>query len=230
MSPVAHFKGLRCCKQYTETWFVRKSLSLPFVASRLKWTTASSTALTAPCFADAAGNSWNSFAHVASLHSVNRIMDKNKGSTECSRRYSTAAPPSSQSGNPNASSTGSTGSSGVGAESASTPALSKKEKLKKAVKDYGATVIVFHVIMSLGSLGFFYTLVSSGLDVASFLENMGVDKAVLESKITQGASTFVVAYAVHKVFAPVRVTITLTTIPFLVRYLRRVGILKPQKV
>lgn len=38
--------------------------------------------------------------------------------------------------------------------------LSKTEQLKKAVKDYGATVIVFHVTISLASLSFFYVLVS----------------------------------------------------------------------
>lgn len=37
---------------------------------------------------------------------------------------------------------------------------SSKDKLKKAVKEYGTTVIVFHVGISLISLGFFYTLVS----------------------------------------------------------------------
>lgn len=38
--------------------------------------------------------------------------------------------------------------------------LSTKDKLKQAVRDYGATVLVFHVTMSLMSLGFFYVLVS----------------------------------------------------------------------
>lgn len=38
--------------------------------------------------------------------------------------------------------------------------LSRKEKLKKAVKEYGSTVIVFHVGISLISLGVCYTLVS----------------------------------------------------------------------
>lgn len=37
---------------------------------------------------------------------------------------------------------------------------SAKEKLKKAVKEYGSTVIVFHVGISLMSLGMFYALVS----------------------------------------------------------------------
>lgn len=38
--------------------------------------------------------------------------------------------------------------------------MTKKEQLKRAFKDYGSTVIVFHVGMSLVSLGMFYTLVS----------------------------------------------------------------------
>ena len=39
-------------------------------------------------------------------------------------------------------------------------ALSKKEQLQRAVKDYGSTVIVFHVTISLASLGLFYLIVS----------------------------------------------------------------------
>ena len=46
------------------------------------------------------------------------------------------------------------------APSASVPALSKKYQLKQAVKDYGLTVVVFHVAISLASLGGFYTAVS----------------------------------------------------------------------
>lgn len=38
--------------------------------------------------------------------------------------------------------------------------LSKKEQLKRAFKDYGATIIVFHVGISLISLQCFYLLVS----------------------------------------------------------------------
>lgn len=38
--------------------------------------------------------------------------------------------------------------------------LSRKDKLKRAVKEYGATVIVFHVTISLVSLGGCYLIVS----------------------------------------------------------------------
>ncbi|GAB0095922.1 uncharacterized protein DMENIID0001_113610 [Sergentomyia squamirostris] len=104
--------------------------------------------------------------------------------------------------------------------------LSKKEKLKIAVKDYGATVIVFHVTISLASLGMFYLLVSSGLDVKQILSALNLADTALAGKVATGASTFVVAYAVHKVFAPVRISITLGATPFIVRYLRKRGILK----
>lgn len=44
-----------------------------------------------------------------------------------------------------------------------------KSKLKKAVKEYGSTVIVFHVGISLASLGMFYLLVSRYRLFAAFL-------------------------------------------------------------
>lgn len=40
------------------------------------------------------------------------------------------------------------------------PPLTSKEKFKKAIKEYGSTVIVFHVGISLMSLGGCYLLVS----------------------------------------------------------------------
>lgn len=45
-------------------------------------------------------------------------------------------------------------------------------------------------------------------------------------KLAENASTFVIAYAIHKIFAPVRITITLGSVPFIVRFLRKRGILK----
>ena len=53
-----------------------------------------------------------------------------------------------------------------------------------------------------------------------------VGEQLSKSTMAAGASTFVMAYAVHKVFAPVRISITLTATPFIVRYLRAKGVLK----
>uniref|UniRef100_A0A182SQU9 DUF1279 domain-containing protein n=1 Tax=Anopheles maculatus TaxID=74869 RepID=A0A182SQU9_9DIPT len=105
--------------------------------------------------------------------------------------------------------------------------VSRKDRLKKAIKEYGSTVLVFHVSISLASLGTCYLLVSSGIDMVSLLERMGWGDSALASRAGAGAGTFVIAYAIHKVFAPVRISITLGATPLIVRYLRRKGILKP---
>ncbi|XP_072377405.1 protein FAM210B, mitochondrial-like [Diabrotica undecimpunctata] len=104
--------------------------------------------------------------------------------------------------------------------------LSRKEKLKKAVKEYGSTVIVFHIGISLISLGTSYLLVSFGLDVAALFQAVGLEEWIKNSNVATNAGTFAVAYALHKVFAPVRITITLASVPLIVRYLRKVGFLK----
>ncbi|PIK39452.1 hypothetical protein BSL78_23717 [Apostichopus japonicus] len=72
-------------------------------------------------------------------------------------------------------------------------------------------------------------LMVSGLDVKSLLKMLHFGEDIISSKLAAGASTFVVAYGVHKVFAPVRIAVTLTCTPFIVRYLRSVGFLKLKK-
>jgi len=107
------------------------------------------------------------------------------------------------------------------------PTLSKRDQLKRAVSQYGSTVIVFHVTISLASLGFFYILVSSGVDVVSLLEKAPlIGDTLKNNSIATGASTFALSYAIHKVFAPVRISITLGSVPFIVKYLRARGIMK----
>lgn len=104
--------------------------------------------------------------------------------------------------------------------------LTMKEKLKKAVKEYGSTVIVFHIGISLMSLGTCYLLVSAGLDIPAILEFVGLNGLIKNSEVATSAGTFAISYAVHKVFAPVRIGITLVSVPFIVRYLKKIGFLK----
>jgi outer membrane receptor for monomeric catechols len=54
-----------------------------------------------------------------------------------------------------------------------------------------------------------------------------VGEKVAASAAGAGASTFMVAYFVHKMMAPVRISVTLTITPFIVRALRARGLLKP---
>lgn len=104
---------------------------------------------------------------------------------------------------------------------------SKTQQLKKVFKEYGAVGVSFHVGISLISLGIFYLAVSSGLDMAALLYKIGFSESVVQSKLAAGTSTFVLAYAVHKLFAPVRISITLVSVPLIVRYFRKSGLFKP---
>ncbi|XP_006639774.2 protein FAM210B, mitochondrial [Lepisosteus oculatus] len=105
--------------------------------------------------------------------------------------------------------------------------ISKTQQLRKVFKEYGAVGVTFHVGISLVSLGMFYLAISSGIDMAAVLFKLGFSEAVVQSKMAAGTSTFVLAYAVHKLFAPVRISVTLVSVPFVVRYFRKTGLFKP---
>lgn len=87
--------------------------------------------------------------------------------------------------------------------------------------------VALHIGMSLISLGIFYTVVSSGVDMSAILLKLGFKESLVQSKVAAGTSTFVVAYAIHKLFAPVRISITLLSVPLIVRYFRKMGFFKP---
>ncbi|XP_024282198.1 protein FAM210B, mitochondrial isoform X1 [Oncorhynchus tshawytscha] len=103
---------------------------------------------------------------------------------------------------------------------------SKTQQLKKIFKEYGAVGVSFHICMSLMSLGMFYLAVSSGIDMAAILYKIGFSESLVQSKLAAGTSTFVLAYAIHKLFAPLRISITVISVPLLVRYLRKSGLFK----
>lgn len=104
--------------------------------------------------------------------------------------------------------------------------VSRKERWKHAIKEYGSAMVAFHVVLSLSSFGLCYGLVSSGIDMVAIAEQLGfnMDSQWVNSKLAGGSGTVVLAYAVHKLFTPLRMGITLTTAPILVRWLRRNGI------
>ncbi|KAG5201728.1 hypothetical protein R6Z07F_012411 [Ovis aries] len=105
--------------------------------------------------------------------------------------------------------------------------LSKSQQLKKIFQEYGAVAVSLHIGISLISLGMFYMVISSGVDMSAVLLKLGFKESLVQSKMAAGTSTFVVAYAIHKLFAPVRISITLVSVPLIVRYFRKVGIFKP---
>ncbi|XP_045384821.1 protein FAM210B, mitochondrial isoform X1 [Lemur catta] len=104
---------------------------------------------------------------------------------------------------------------------------SKTQQLKKVFQEYGAVAVSVHIGISLISLSIFYMVVSSGVDMSAVLLKLGFKESLVPSKVAAGTSTFVVAYAIHKLFAPVRISITLVSVPLIVRYFRKVGFFKP---
>uniref|UniRef100_A0A8B9TFI1 DUF1279 domain-containing protein n=1 Tax=Anas platyrhynchos TaxID=8839 RepID=A0A8B9TFI1_ANAPL len=105
--------------------------------------------------------------------------------------------------------------------------LNKSQQLKKVFKECGAVGVIFHVGISSVSLGIFYLAVSTGVDMTAVLFKLGFSESSLQSKRAAGTSTFVLAYAIHKLFAPVRISITIVSVPFIVRYCRKIGFFKP---
>jgi len=105
--------------------------------------------------------------------------------------------------------------------------LTNKDRFKKAMKDYGSVVIVFHLTLSWGSLAFLYLLISNGVDVMNLLNKLPyLGEQLNNNSLAAGASTFVIAYAIYKAVAPIRMSITIASCPFLVRFLRGKGLLK----
>merc|ERR1712126_458493 len=94
--------------------------------------------------------------------------------------------------------------------------LTRAARLKRAVAEYGVVVPVFHVSLALTSLGLLYALVSAGVDFDWLFSRFGVES----NRLATGVSTFALAYAVHKLFAPLRIGITLSVAPLLVKWMR----------
>lgn len=122
------------------------------------------------------------------------------------------------------------------------PRYSNTERIKVVLKEYGSVAIVFHTVMSLCSLGTCYLIVNrsefrclihvcaylipsfpcSGVDVGKVLEYFNVQS----SATSKGASTFAVAYILHKMLLPLRAGITVAAVPLIVRWLRARGWVK----
>lgn len=107
--------------------------------------------------------------------------------------------------------------------------LSKKERLKIIIKDYGITITIFHIGISLISLGACYAAVVRGIDLKPVIQSIFKLENEQVEGILGNSSTFLVAYGIHKLLTPIRLSITLGTTPFLIKRLRKLGILKSSK-
>ncbi|XP_068940599.1 protein FAM210B, mitochondrial-like [Petaurus breviceps papuanus] len=103
---------------------------------------------------------------------------------------------------------------------------SKQHHLEKVFIEYGAVDASLYTGMALISLGIFYLVVSSGVNLSSFPFKLRFAESLHSSKIVTCTSTFVMAHAIHKLFAPVRISITLFSLSLMVRDFGKVGFFK----
>lgn len=71
-----------------------------------------------------------------------------------------------------------------------------------------------------------FIIIFSGVDLVAFLKYFNISEGTVLKAAGSNAGAFVIAYGVHKLFAPLRMGITLTATPFIVKYLRNIGFLK----
>jgi hypothetical protein len=104
------------------------------------------------------------------------------------------------------------------------PRLTHTERLKRLIQNYGSTAVMLHIVLSLTSLGSFYTVLYFGVDVTAYIPMHRFGETA--AKVMAGSGTFAVAYALHKMIMPIRIAATIALTPVLVKQLIRAGLLK----
>jgi hypothetical protein len=107
--------------------------------------------------------------------------------------------------------------------------LSWKDRAKTFASEYGRVGIATHIVLSAMSITVIYTVISCGVDVSGLLKWLGVSTNSAEKDSTAAsAGSFVLAYAVYKVAAPLRWPLTFAVTPVVLRALRRRGYMLPK--
>ncbi|KAN0019127.1 hypothetical protein ACTFIU_002329 [Dictyostelium citrinum] len=97
--------------------------------------------------------------------------------------------------------------------------LSTGEKIKYMFKKYGKLALIVHFGIYFATMGGFYLLFSSGVDINNVLDFLHIPR----NAVNPSLGAFAVAFACTKISTVVRTPITLITVPLLARYLSRAG-------
>ncbi|KAE8886564.1 hypothetical protein PF005_g1154 [Phytophthora fragariae] len=97
-----------------------------------------------------------------------------------------------------------------------------RQRAKTFAIEYGRVGICTHIVLSLLSFSVIYVGVSSGVDVTSVLDSVGLSSSVSDST-TNSAGSLLIAYTLYKVLAPIRWPLTFAVTPVVLRALRRRG-------
>lgn len=107
--------------------------------------------------------------------------------------------------------------------------LSLYEKIKAMYRDYWYVLVPVHLSTSVLFFGIFYYAASSGVDITSILETLHFSESVVNKLKDSSAGYFAIAYALYKIFTPVRYTVTLGGTTWAIRFLRARGMIKPRR-
>ncbi|KRX49850.1 Rho GTPase-activating protein 39 [Trichinella murrelli] len=106
--------------------------------------------------------------------------------------------------------------------------LTTYQKFKLTFKRYWYVLVPVHLITSSVWLGSFYYLAVSGVDLVGILESMGFSEQILNRlKQAPRAGNIALAYAMFKIVTPLRYTATIGVTAVSVKYLVRMGLIKP---
>lgn len=107
------------------------------------------------------------------------------------------------------------------------PPLSWRQRAKTFALEYGRVGIATHAVLSLVSFSAIYVGVTSGVDVHAIVDFFGVSNPAIKDTATSSAGSFLIAYTVYKISAPVRWPLTFAVTPIVLRALRRRGYMLP---
>ena len=109
----------------------------------------------------------------------------------------------------------STGENNGGGGGENNADFSRMDMAKKLLKRYGSAYLLTSISLSLISITVFYFAVSSGIDVASLLEKVGINVNATSEQF----GTFALAYAAHKASSPIRFGPTVALTPLVAKWL-----------
>ena len=94
------------------------------------------------------------------------------------------------------------------------PDEEKKVKPQDLFKKYGPAYLVTSIVLAIISYAICYFMISTGVDVVSLLEKVGIKSSVAAAN----TGTAAIAYAIHKAASPIRFPPTVVLTPVVARW------------
>lgn len=94
------------------------------------------------------------------------------------------------------------------------PEEEKKVKPQDLLKKYGPAYLVTSIVLAIISYAICYFMISTGVDVVSLLEKIGIKSSVAAAN----TGTAAIAYAIHKAASPIRFPPTVVLTPIVARW------------